>query len=366
MAAAVASTPIAPTAAAAGPAVDVIVNNHNYGRFLGAAVESALAQTYDHVSVIVVDDGSTDESRVVMASFANRIVQVLKDQGGQASAFEAGLERSRGDIVLFLDADDVLVPHAAERIAAAFREQPGLARVHFRLAVADETGKPTGELKPAPHIRLPSGDLRAAELRFPFDLARPATSGNAFARSALQAIRPIRDCGDGVGADWYVVHLCTLLGPVAAIDEPLALYRLHGANLHEGAQESLDLDRVRATIGYTARTRTHLADFAHRLGLEFRPDDASMSEVADRAISLKLEPALHPIPGDTMHGIVSLGVRAAIRRYDIATPMKAAFVAWLACLAVSPRRLARSLAELFVFPGKRAAINPWLRRTGRR
>jgi Glycosyl transferase family 2 len=347
---------------AVSPTVDVVIDNHDYGRYLGAAIDSALAQTYDGVSVIVVDDGSTDDSREVIASFGDRIESVLKENGGQASAFNAGLERSHGDVVLFLDADDILTPHAAERVAAAFRARPELAKVHFRLAVVDESGRPTGEVKPSPHIALPQGDLKAATLRFPFDLARPATSGNAFSRRALRALAPVRDCGDHIGADWYVVHLSALLGPVGAIDDALALYRLHGENLYENSAHSLDLDQIRATIGCAARTRDHLAELAHRLGLEQRPGDASMSEVADRAISLKLDPSRHPLAGDTLPGLVRLGVHAAHRRFDIALPMKAAFALWLAALATAPRPLARRLAELFVYPARRRRLNGWLKR----
>ena len=353
------------SAAPARPSVDVIIDNHDYGRFLRAAIESALGQTYGNVSVIVVDDGSSDDSRAVIASFGDRIVAVLKENGGQASAFNAGLARSHGDVVLFLDADDVLTPPAAERVAAAFRAEPGLAKVHFRLAVVDEGGHPTGEIKPAPHIALPHGDLRAATLRFPFDLARPATSGNAFSGRALRAIAPIRDCGDGIGADWYAVHLAALLGPVGAIDAPLAQYRLHGSNLYESATTALDLDQIRATIGCTLRTRAYLAAFARERGLELLAGDASMAEVADRAISLKLAPSRHPLAGDTLPRLVRLGAHAASRRFDIALPMKAGFVAWLACLALVPRPLARRLAELFVFPARRAGLNAWLRRMGR-
>ena len=346
----------------ATPWIDVVVNNYNYGRFLGAAIESALRQTYAGVTVIVVDDGSNDDSREVIASFGDRIVAVLKSNGGQASAFNAGLAASHGDVVLFLDADDVLLPDAAERVAATFAARPGLAKVHFRLAVVDESGAPTGELKPSPHIRLPRGDLTAATLRFPFDLARPATSGNAFASRVRRAIAPIRDCGERIGADWYVVHLAALYGPVWAIDEPLAQYRLHGGNLHEGADRSLDLDRMRATIGFTAATRTHLDQRAERLGLAHDRRDASMCEVADRAISLKLDPARHPIAGDTLPRLVLCGLRAAARRFDIAAPMKAAFSVWLVTFALAPRRLARPLAELFVFPARRAALNGLLHR----
>ncbi len=348
------------------PAVDVIIDNHDYGRYLRAAIESALAQTYENVSVIVVDDGSTDDSRAVIASFGDRIVPILKENGGQASAFNAGLARSLGDVVLFLDADDVLAPQAAERVAAAFRARPELAKVHFRLAVVDAAGRPTGEIKPDPHIALPHGDLQAATLRFPFDLAHPATSGNAFSARTLRAIAPIRDCGDGIGADWYAVHLSALLGPVGAIDAPLAQYRLHGANLYESATTELDLDQIRATIGCTARTREHLAEFAHGHGLELRADDASMAEVADRAISLKLDPARHPLAGDTLPRLVRLGAHAASRRFDIALPMKVGFVAWLACLAIAPRPVARWLAAVFVFPARRTRLNAWLKRMGRR
>ena len=354
------------TAATASPSIDVIVDNHDYGRYLRAAIESALAQTYASVSVIVVDDGSTDDSRSVIASFGDRIVPVLKDNGGQASAFNAGLARSHADVVLFLDADDILTPQAAERIAAAFRGQPQLAKVHFRLAVVDEDGRRTGEIKPSPHIPLPHGDLEAATLRFPFDLARPATSGNAFASWALRALAPIEDCDGRIGADWHVVHLAALLGPVEAIDDTLALYRVHGANLYESASRSIDLDRMRATIGCCARTREHLAAFARQLGLEQDPRDASMSEVADRLISLKLAPSRHPLAGDTLPGLVRLGRRAAARRFDIAVPMKAAFVLWLVSVAVAPRPIARRLAELFVHPARRVRLNAWLRRMSRR
>ena len=357
-----ATPPRLPQPAAATPWVDIVINNYNYGRFLGAAIESALRQTYAGVTVIVVDDGSNDDSREVIAAYGDRIVAVLKENGGQASAFNAGLAASHGDVVLFLDADDVLVPDAAERVAAAFAARPGLAKVHFRLSVVDESGTPTGELKPSTHIRLPEGDLTAATLRFPFDLARPATSGNAFSRSVLRAIAPIRDCGERIGADWYVVHLAALYGPVAAIDDPLARYRLHGGNLHERPDGSLDLDQVRATIGFTAVTRTYLEERAERLGLAHDRRDASMSEIADRAISLKLDPTRHPIAADTLPRLVRSGVRAAARRFDIAAPMKALFSIWLVVFCLAPRRLARPLAELFVMPARRAALNGLLRR----
>jgi hypothetical protein len=342
----------------AQPVVDVIVNNYNYEPFVGIAIRSALEQTYEHVTVIVVDDGSTDASREVIDSFDGRVRAVLKENGGQASAFNAGLERAEGDVVVFLDADDVLLPEAAERIADAYRRNPAVARIHYRMRVIDEHGRPTGGLKPPQHVPLPAGDLRPATLSFPFDLARPPTSGNAFSRRALDEIGPVHDCGPGFHADWYVVHLSDLVGPVAAIDEPLACYRVHGGNRHELRGSTLDLDHLRATIRVTATTRRHLAAAARRLGLH--GPGSSMCEIADRAISRRLAPAQHPIETDTMRGLLALGTKAVCARFDIGRGIKALYLAWLLGVAISPRPLAARLGELFVFPSRREPINRWL------
>jgi glycosyltransferase involved in cell wall biosynthesis len=342
------------------PSVDIVVNNFNYGLFLGTAIDSALAQTYEHVHVIVVDDGSTDDSREVMASYGDRIEPVLKDNGGQASAMNAGLIRSRGDIVIFLDADDALLPHAAERVAASFRARPDAAKTHYRMTVVDADGVPTGELKPPRHLALPSGDLRRRMVRFPFDLAWLPTSGNAFAGDVLRKVTPIPEEEYPILADYYIVLVSALFGPVEAIEEPLAQMRLHGGNRHQPMDASLDLGHLRRTIDYTARTNRHLAEFARRLELDWDPGDASMSDVANRAVSIKLDPASHPVSGDTLPSLVRLGLHAARRRFDVNVPMKLAFAIWLVGFAAAPRPVARSLATKFLYPERRPGLNRWL------
>src|SRR5687767_6151914 len=86
-----------------GPLVSIIIDNYNYARFLPAAIDSALGQTYPNTEVIVVDDGSTDTSREVIRSYGGRVVPVLKENGGMMSAYNAGFSVSRGEVVVFLD-----------------------------------------------------------------------------------------------------------------------------------------------------------------------------------------------------------------------------------------------------------------------
>src|SRR5690349_12902878 len=82
--------PPLPSLTMTSPLVSVVVTNHNYGRFLGECLESALNQDYSPVEVVVVDDGSTDNSRQVLRGFGPSIETVLQECGGQAAAANAG------------------------------------------------------------------------------------------------------------------------------------------------------------------------------------------------------------------------------------------------------------------------------------
>lgn len=346
--------------------VDVVVTNHNYGRFLKAALDSACKQTHQKVSVIAVDDGSTDESREVLGGFGDRIEVVLKERGGQASALNAGLERCRGDVLLLLDADDVLRPHAAERVAAAFAADDRLVKVQFRMAVVDAERRPTGATKPSGHLRPPSGDIRRAELAFPFDLAWLPGGGTAFRTSSLRELLPIPESDyPHFGADWYLVHLGALGGSAAALDEICAEYRIHGSNGYELERPRLDLNHIRDAIVYAAATCRSLERRADAIGLRRLDPILSLSDLANRLISLKLAPELHPVATDTRMGLVIASTRAARRRFDVSWPMKGMFCAWFVVEAAAPRPLALRLAELFLFPERRRSFNRLLGRLQR-
>lgn len=343
--------------------VSIIVNNYNYGRFLPAAIDSALRQSYRPIEVIVVDDGSTDHSRDVIRSYGNQVTAILKENGGQASALNAGFAQSHGDIVIFLDADDVLLPHAAQAVVEAFIAQPCAAKIQYRMAVIDRNGQSTNVIKPPQHIPLPSGDLRRQELEFPFDLAWLPTSGNAFSAQVLRRIFPIPEQAYGtVGADWYLAHLTPLLGSVISLNDICACYRVHTANHYELSTPSLDLAHIRQTIAYADHTRYYLQRYAEQLNLPDRPSEIlSVSYVANRITSLKLGPDQHAIAGDTVGKLFRLALVAIARRRDVAWPMKAMFRVWFAAIVLAPKSVARWLAVRFLYPETRIGLNQVLR-----
>ena len=96
------------TATALGPKVSVIVPCHNYGAYVGQALESILSQTYQNVEAVVVDDGSTDETADAVLPFVERgrVVYIRQEQAGISAARNRGLAAATGDYIAFLDADD--------------------------------------------------------------------------------------------------------------------------------------------------------------------------------------------------------------------------------------------------------------------
>lgn len=97
------------------PLVSVIIPTFNCPQFLKAAVESVLAQTYVHLEVVVVDDGSTDDTAEVVRQFESRVRYIYQDNAGTASARNTGIHNASGEIIAFLDHDDLWLPEKLER-----------------------------------------------------------------------------------------------------------------------------------------------------------------------------------------------------------------------------------------------------------
>jgi hypothetical protein len=249
----------------------VIIGNYNYGRFLADAIDSALAQTHRDTEVIVVDDGSTDDSRAVIARYGGRhggrVTAVLKENAGMASTYNAGFPRSRGDVVVFLDADDMLLPTAVESALAGWAARPDAAKVHWPLWEVDARGARTGGV--VPQLPLRAGDFRDAVLADgPDAYLSPPTSGNAWRRAFLDTVLPMPEPEFRQHADVYLATLAAVAGPVGLVETPQALYRVHGSNDYAG--RPVEEKNRRNLAIYEHRCRA-LARYAERVGVPADP-----------------------------------------------------------------------------------------------
>jgi glycosyltransferase involved in cell wall biosynthesis len=250
----------------------IIINNYNYGRFLRDAIDSALDQAYPWTEVIVVDDGSTDDSRTVIRGYGQRLRTIFKKNGGQSSAFNAGFRASRGQVICFLDADDMLHRRTLEKAMDLLRD-PGVVKVHWPLWEVDAEGRKTGRRYPAGVLA--KGDLRDTVLtEGPGHYTTSPSSARAYARTFLQQVFPLPEIDKelGVGAadwDYYLSMLAPLFGRIERLPRPFGCYRIHGANDYMSRSFA---DLLRRELRLAEHRYAVLSRFCRRLGYPADPE----------------------------------------------------------------------------------------------
>jgi len=338
------------------PSVSVIINNYNYGRFLREAIDSALNQTYPDIEVIVVDDGSTDNSYDVIDSYEDRITPVLKDNGGQASAFNAGFTVSRGEIVMFLDADDYLFSHAVERVAAVWKQ--GVAEVHYRLEVVDAVGNAHGYLPPH-EKRLDSGAVWQILLKRGSYITS-VTSGMGFSRAVLGQILPVPEAEFRISADGYLATLAPFFGQVRSIEEALGAYRQHGSNRWD--YNEVSSERFRQSVHHDLQKQALLTCKGAELGYKL-PRDMGLRDYAQvqaRIVSLRLDPEKHPVPSDHTLRLVHRGLYAIWRYSELNWKERLVFSAWFVWVGFLPLSLARPAISWLLVRRSRPEALTWI------
>jgi glycosyltransferase involved in cell wall biosynthesis len=231
--------------ATAKVAVTVLINAYNYGRFIEAAIDSALAQDFpaEQVEVLVVDDGSTDDTAERVRKYGESVRYFYKANGGQASAFNLGFAKARGEIVAFLDADDYFLPNKLRRVVDEFQNHPEVGMIYHSLLELDSKSGGLHEAKIVPI----SGFVPADKSKL-LEYCIYPTSSMAFRRAALGRLLPMPETLR-IQADAYVSVLIPLLTPVLAIKEHLSVYRIHGQNAYHSQGEPLTPERRTRRIG---------------------------------------------------------------------------------------------------------------------
>lgn len=219
------------------PRITALINTHNYGRFVSEAITSVLAQDVPagEMEVLVVDDGSTDDTAAQVAKFGERVRYVRKENGGQASALNVGCAVARAEIIATLDGDDLWLPGKVRRVLEEFEKHPEAGMVYHPFEHWDVQRNVIEKDMHFPAAsgnvpEMPDGLLRYGDL---------STSGLAFRKAALEKLLPIPERLK-ILADSYLGYLIIFVAPVAAVREHLTRYRIHGANLfsHGGEEEA--------------------------------------------------------------------------------------------------------------------------------
>ncbi|MBI3663828.1 MAG: glycosyltransferase family 2 protein [Acidobacteria bacterium] len=207
--------------------ITALINTYNYGRFVGEAIESVLAQEAapGEMEVLVVDDGSTDDTAARVAKFGERVRYVHKENGGQASALNAGFAEARGEIIATLDGDDLWLPGKVRRVLEEFERHPEAGMVYHPFEHWDVQRNAIEKDVSFPAVSGNVPEMREGLLRYG-DLS---TSGLAFRKTALAELLPIPERLK-ILADSYLGYLIIFVAPVAAISEHLTRYRIHGGN----------------------------------------------------------------------------------------------------------------------------------------
>jgi len=232
---------VAGTALMSRPLTSILINNYNYARFLDEAIDSALSQNYPRKEIIVVDDGSTDNSREIISRYGDRIIPIFKENGGQASAFNAGVARCQGDILCFLDSDDFFHPDKLERVAAAFYRHGTNSRpllVHHFLAIKSHADNDhDGDVVAKAHDSPMNLYAFAKRYRFLWNEIGPTTSMSINRRLA-DRLFPISERAR-ISADAFIACGASLVGEAYLLKEILGGYRIHGNNNWHGSDQRI-------------------------------------------------------------------------------------------------------------------------------
>ena len=330
------------------PLATVVIVNFNYGEFLAAAIDSALGQTYRPLEVIVVDDGSTDESRKIIATYGARIKAIFQENYGQGAAYNSGWAAATGEVVLFLDSDDVLKRTAIARVVQEF-EGNDAVKVQFYLEQVDRRLLSTGFLLPAYAFSDISPRKQIANYGY---YVSPPASGNAFRKDFLDSIMPIRDVERyRRAADGYTTGLAGVAGAVRSISEPLAAYRLHGKNAG-GLSGVKTLAQLHHMFMRDIKREDTQHEVGKRFNFHFLADRSRFcpGHTKFRLLSRRLDPKAHPISADTISHLVWSGLASAFAFPHLTWRKRLLVAMGFVALGIVPGRLLRAYAEALFSP----------------
>jgi glycosyltransferase involved in cell wall biosynthesis len=211
--------------------VSVLIDTYNHERFIEKAIVSALEQDFPAADreIIVVDDGSTDRTPEIVKKFEPHVRLLRKENGGQASAFNAGIPECKGEIIAFLDGDDWWAPGKLRRVAEVFAKEYAVGLVGHGIieTFADRTERIVATEK---NERLKLDSLSAARV-FRLRKSYLGTSRMALRAQLARTMLPVPEALV-IEADEYLFTLAAAMSEIIILRDALTHYHIHGGNLY--------------------------------------------------------------------------------------------------------------------------------------
>ena len=238
------------------PLVSVITPTYNHARFLGRCLESLLAQTYAHWDLVIVDDGSTDETGEVVRAYPDpRIRYVRQEHRGVralATTINSGLARTTGELVTMLASDDTWPPHRLERQIQVFRD-PNVVLCFGRGLLIDEQDHVLGEVRPPAEMDRVSNRPPGTVLHEMFLSNFIPQYTVLLRRSALERIGGYLQPEGLLGEDYPTHMALALIGEFCYLDIPLGNYRMHAAQMTRNHYLEMSLTDITYVLRFFRR-----------------------------------------------------------------------------------------------------------------
>ena len=208
--------------------VSVIIPAYNQGDYLAEAIESVLAQTYSHFEILVIDDGSTDNTADVAKSFSDpRVRYIFRENGGLSAARNTGLKHASGELITFLDSDDLFLPEKLSTLKAEMENHPEVGLTAGQAIMIDDRSQRLDKMVDSPLPENPAQLL----------LGNPIHVGSVLVKRAwLDQVEPF-DESFRACEDWDMwIRLAKAGCPMRWLPVPVSLYRVHAAQMTRGAE----------------------------------------------------------------------------------------------------------------------------------
>lgn len=213
---------------ATDPLVSVIIDTYNYSQYIEECIESVLNQTFSttNMEIIVVDDGSSDNTCEKVSKYKVKIKYLYKDNGGQASALNLGFEQSSGQYIVFLDSDDLMDPGRIEKVLEEFENNDEVGCVLNKRKIISDNKIDYDGFASFSNLRLTPEN---ADLILKSGYG---TSRTSLRRSTADKIFPLPEKGLKIEADLYINLSVPWITNISSLADYLTIYRIHGENLY--------------------------------------------------------------------------------------------------------------------------------------